>query len=106
MLRAAQLNGSPCRTGSMAEPREIVDRLLAAYPHAATCPACRGYAAMIIKDHSSALAVAAVLGRHDAHHRVDPLALASGRFRPRTRRPSPVRTRRISARRARSRRRP
>ena len=87
----------------MAEPDEIVDRLLAAYPHAAACPACRGYAAMIVKDHSSALGVAAVLGRHDAHHRVDPLVLASGRFRPRTRRPSRGRARRISTRRDRSR---
>jgi len=90
----------------MADPAEIVDRLLAAYPHAAACPACRSYAAMIIKDHSSALGVAAVLGRHDAHHRVDPLAMASRRFRPRTRRPSPGRTRGTSTRRARSRRRP
>src|SRR5215470_1710810 len=73
--RPAQLDGARCRTGSMAEPGEIVDRLLAAYPHAAACPACRSYAAMIIKDHTSALGVAAVLGRHAADHRVDPLSL-------------------------------
>ena len=59
---------------------EIVDRLLAGYPHAATCPACRSYAEGILTKHALGIGLAAVLGRHSADHRVDPLTVASEHF--------------------------
>jgi len=61
---------------------ELIDRVLAGYPHAAACPACRSYAAEILSRHTAAVALAAILGHHGADHRLDPLTVASAQFAP------------------------
>jgi hypothetical protein len=59
----------------------LIHSLLSSYPHAARCPACRGYLGDVAEVPLGAQdLVAGVLAFHDGGHRRDPLATATEHF--------------------------
>jgi len=74
---AADGPGDNPRDGDRRE--QLID-VLAPYPHAANCPACRSYAVEGLAEFTPATVLSATLAHHESAHRCDPLSAASEFF--------------------------